>query len=420
MPTTVISSENRPTYVEKPDIRYGTTFLSTEYRDYSVNGEAIMDKTTGELFLRRPKDGKVISFDQNKKYLHDLVLELRVLLTNNVEFYYPKDSVSGYYVCTNYDLVTVNNEAHLDIKTGDTIIDNANESSLHHLSFNISNLSNGFFCRATTRDSDKAIVEYYTNQYNKLVESYIGDNADIKAEQEKMNTIGLWKDSNVVLNYTVTIKDASQEKSYTQDAYIRFNEEVCVLLPMTLIDQDFEFGYNSCHIQINSLSYPKIHFAMEHKAFMDGDFEDNEEKLLAPDGKIYVNFLNVMSFVNDAGSIEILGNESIIALLDIPFVIRYMSKMAKLMAASSWIQCTNRPDDEIWTTNTVWAEHVSDIYKDGEVIQRGSETDILRMEQYFSKAADAYHSVILVQDPDAEKDFYLDTNYTINEDGELV
>ena len=56
-----------------------------------------------------------------------------------------------------------------------------------------------------------------------------------------MNTIGLWKDSNVVLNYTITIKDASQEKSYTQDAYIRFNEEVCVLLPMTLIDQDFEF-----------------------------------------------------------------------------------------------------------------------------------------------------------------------------------
>ena len=419
MPTTVISSENRPTFLEKPDIRYGTTFLSTEYRDYSVNGEAIMDKTTGELFLRRPKDGKVISFDQNKKYLHDLVFELRVLLTNNVEFYYPKDSISGYYVCTNYDLVTVNNEAHLDIQKGDTIIHNENESLLHHLSFNISNQSNGFFCRATTRDSDKAIVEYYTNQYNKLMETYVGDNADIKAEQEKMNTIGLWKDSNVVLSYTATIKDASQEKSYDLEAYIRFNEEVCVLLPMTVINQDFPYGYNSCHIQINSLTYPKIRFVLDNIEHMDGDFEDNQEKLLAPDGKIYVNFLNVMSFVNDVGSIEILGNESIIALLDIPFVIRYMSKMAKLMSNSSWIQCTNRPDDEIWTTNTVWAEHVSDIYKEGEVIQRGSETDILRMEKYFSKSADDYQSVILVQDPNDEDNFLLDTDITI-EDGEFV
>ena len=232
-------------------------------------------------------------------------------------------------------------------------------------------------------------------------------NAMLKKENAKMSKkyegIDLdaykeWKENQKTAEQKQAEKETEYQKTLTKNAELESENKA------------FKAGVNKDDVDYVVFKVSK----------MDGDFEDNEEKLLAPDGKIYVNFLNVMSFVNDAGSIEILGNESIIALLDIPFVIRYMSKMAKLMAASSWIQCTNRPDDEIWTTNTVWAEHVSDIYKDGEVIQRGSETDILRMEQYFSKAADAYHSVILVQDPDAEKDFYLDTNYTINEDGELV
>lgn len=420
MPTTVISSENRPTYIEKPDIRYATAFLSTEYRDYSVNGEAIMDKTTGELFIRRPIDGKVISFFQNKKYIHDLVFELRVLLTNNSEFYYPKNSISGYYVCTNYDLVSINNEVHLDIQTGDTIINNAEGTSLHHLCFNVSNQSNGFFCRPTTRDSDKAIVEYYSNQYNKLVENYTGDDPEIKAEKEKFQTIGNWKDTNIIMNYTVIVSDAENERRYTQDAHIRFNEEVCVLFPNPLITQDFPYGYNTCRVEINSLTYPKVRFVLSHIPNMDGDFEDNMRKLLAPDQKIYVNFLNVMSFVNDAGSIELMGNESIVALLDMPFVIRYMAKMAKLKSNSSWIQSTKRPDDEIWSANTVWAEHVSDIYKDGEVVYRGSETDILQMERYFSNTCDNdIMDVILVEDPDDSENFLLDDDIEF-EDGELV
>lgn len=419
LPTTVISSENRPTYIEKPDIRYGTTFLSTEYRDYSVNGEAIMDKTTGELFLRRPIDGKVISFDQNKKYLHDLVFELRVLLTNTMDFYYPKDSVSGYYICTNYDLVTINNEVHLDIQTGNTVIDNTSPSKLHQLHFNISNQSNGFFCRPTTRDSDKAVVEYLTNQYNKLIENYVGDNADVVAEQKKTEQIGLWKDSNVVMHYIITISDATKTETYEQDAYIRFNEEVCVLFPMTFINADFPYGYNTCTVTIESLSYPKIEFVMNHKAMMDSDYDDNMEKLLAPDKKIYVNFFNVMSFVNNAGSIEILGNESIIALLDIPFVIRYMSKMAKLMNNSAWFQTVYRPDDEVWTANTVWAEHVRDVYKGGEMVWRDSETDILRMEEYFSKTKKYDQVALLVQDPEDQENYLLNTDIKI-EDGEFL
>ena len=60
--------DTKPTFVAKPDMRFATTFIGSQYRDYSVNGESIMDKATGELMLKRPADGRVISFNQNKKY----------------------------------------------------------------------------------------------------------------------------------------------------------------------------------------------------------------------------------------------------------------------------------------------------------------------------------------------------------------
>ena len=100
MPTIVVSSTNRPTHYTTPDMRFGTTFLSTEYRDYAVEGEVLIDKISGEIFMKRPSDGRIISFHQNKKYMHDLVLELRVLLTNNESFLYPVNNKSAYYVNT--------------------------------------------------------------------------------------------------------------------------------------------------------------------------------------------------------------------------------------------------------------------------------------------------------------------------------
>ena len=33
----------RPIFVSKPDMRFATSFLSIENRDFAVNGESIMD-----------------------------------------------------------------------------------------------------------------------------------------------------------------------------------------------------------------------------------------------------------------------------------------------------------------------------------------------------------------------------------------
>ena len=165
MPTIVVSSTTRPTHYTTPDMRFGTTFLSTEYRDYAVEGEVLIDKISGEIFMKRPSDGRIISFHQNKKYMHDLVLELRVLLTNNESFLYPVNNKSAYYVNTDYDLVAINDEAILNILENDTTISNTSTNPLYTLKFKVSKDCNGFFCRPTSRDCDKAIIEFMTNRF---------------------------------------------------------------------------------------------------------------------------------------------------------------------------------------------------------------------------------------------------------------
>ena len=75
-------------------MRFATSFLSLKFRDSAVKGESIMDKATGEIFTKRPADGRVVSFYQNKKYLHDIALRLRVLLSNNANFIYDRTSSS--------------------------------------------------------------------------------------------------------------------------------------------------------------------------------------------------------------------------------------------------------------------------------------------------------------------------------------
>jgi len=62
----ISSNDLKPIYQAKPDMRFATTFISNKYRDFAVKGEVLMDKATGEIFTKRPEDGRVVSFFQNK------------------------------------------------------------------------------------------------------------------------------------------------------------------------------------------------------------------------------------------------------------------------------------------------------------------------------------------------------------------
>ena len=391
MPVQIIST--KPSYVTEPDLRYA------KYRDSAVPGEGMLDKISGELFLKRADDGKIVSFHQNKKYTHDLVLELRVLLTANEEFQYPKNNTKGYYTLTDYDLVAINNEHRLNILESNSLIpnDGVDQRNLH---FKVSNECNGFFCRPTSRDTDKPVIEYLTNQYNSLIFDYSGGNTDCLAEKTKMDTIETWYDSNAVLHYNLEVTNGTTTKLYVQESYVRINETVCVYFPMPEIDADFPLGYTSATVTITSITYDKLHFVVNHESLFGSSYYDNLHKFLEIDDMVLINNLAIIRFVDDVSDIEIFGNEFITATMDIPYVRRYMSKLAKLKNSSEFIQSTVRPSDDDWGANTVWAERTRDVTAGGNVIDRGGEVDLNELEKFISKGNKQIAGIIVTNAAD--------------------
>ena len=403
---TTTADSYRPTNVEQPDMRFATTFLSNKYRDYAVNGESLMDKATGEIFTKRPSDGRVVSFFQNKKYMHDLMLELRVLLNNNASFRYPaEEDLFSFYLATDYDIMSIFNERDVDILTSDLNIPNSSAIETSNLKFNISKKSNGFFCRLTSRDSDKALVEFLTMQYNSIISSYTGDDEKFLQEKNKLETIEKWYDSNATIDYEVKVKDGPEVSVYNFTDYVRINEESCVLFPETL-GYTFIEDSDKVTITIKNITFDKIQFMNKNRASFSSDVISGMNKLITGDKAIYIRYCSIYSFVDKISDVELRGNENIIALLDIPYVRRYMMKMSKLNSDANILVSPTRPTEDVWLTNGVWAEQVRIATQGGEEVDLDCEVSIQKLENYLS-TNDSTEYVTLSTDPNLLNSIYM-------------
>jgi hypothetical protein len=363
-------------------MRFATTFLSNKYRDYAINGETIMDKATGEIFTKRPLDGRVVSFFQNKKYMSDLMLNLRVMLTNNQAFTYPIETdVNACYLSTDYDMMSIYNNTEASIITNDHIIPNGSVSTTK-LQFKLSKKTNGFFIRLTTRDTDKAIVEWLTNQYNAACKNYSGTNADFIAEKNKFIQNEKWEDSNAIVNYTLSITTGSSTTNYTYDSYVRINEDSAVIYPSSITTSMLN-NASSISVKINSFKYDKFHFMWNHRSTFGSAFTTAIAKF-SYDQNVYVRYTNICSFVDNSTDITLLGNEFIVALMDVPYVRRHMMKMSKLQGESTFIVTPGRPTDDVWVTNGIWAEQVREVFKGGYTVNKECEVNLKKLEKYIA------------------------------------
>ncbi len=319
-------SRNQPATVVGADARFATTFLSTKYRDKAVAGEVLMDKTSGEIFIKRVSDGKIVSFYQNKKMLNDLTLDLRVLLRYYTSFTYPMNDENAFYISTNYDLIAINNEALYNL-TKDNITILGAPDDVNKLTFKVSGKSNGFFCRNSTRDIDKAFVEFITNQYNITYN-----------EVDRCNAI---------LTYDVIAVKGGVNHSYPNiTANIMLNDDVAVFFPQNIYD---ELGtIDSVIVTIKSITYNKIHTMIENKDTFDESFISAYNKLISNDGRIEVAEFNISYFIDDASDIELYGNEVVLALLDMPHINQYMYKMDKLVDSNIVVSETKPTTACMW------------------------------------------------------------------------
>ena len=386
--TPISASDLRPSYVAQPDMRFATTFISNDLRDYSVNGEAIMDKSSGELYIKRPHDGRVVSFFQNKKYMDELMLELRVLLNNNADFTIPSEEVTtGYMTSTNYDLVAINNEKTKNALEFDTIIPNDNGTqSYHHLKFRMSSESNGFFTRITTRDCDKAVVNFLENEYNTRLKEYSGTDSIILAEKTKLLNSSSWQQSNATIYYDLRLqlKDGRSVDFYNLSGNVEMNEESSIMIPSNA-KSSYEDVIDFMEVTIQKLTFDKIHFMLKYMNVFGTDLKSEYERFLYADKKVEVNFLNVITFVDKSTDIILNGNEFIVAMMDLPQCYRIMNKMAKLKDSASFYLSVPRPNSTIWNTYGVWAENIRTVEEHSVVTENKTLLSFDELEEFLAE-----------------------------------
>ena len=401
MPEFDVSMNLEPTLVEEPNVRYANTFLSDKYRDYAVNGEGLMDKVSGEYFIKRVTDGRVVSFNQNKRYIHDTVLELKIALANYNSFIYPYDSETAVYLSQNYDLAAINSDLSRKALTADFIANISNDFSEitnKSMIFSLSPHTNGFFCKPMSRDCDKALIEYFSMFYNDLFENYTGENTTFLEEAKKFKDDPTWKYNDTRLVYSIKVERNEREnfaglnKVYYYQQSVKLNEEVCILLDTDKILIDFENIIDKITVQISSLDYYKMHFINEHiseiKTYIGEEksleYDNNISKYISVDNAVQVNTLNIMYFANSISEVILCGNEFILALLGMMEISRYLDKLKSFNQGNPFILTESRPSDYEWGNSCIWAEHLEDVEKGNVSIQKeNAETNILLLQQYY-------------------------------------
>ena len=91
------------------DVRFGSTFLDVKYADKAADGEVLSDKQDASLYLKRPSDGRVVSFDEKVASIYQIISEFNIEYQNTDGYEYPT-SADAMFTVSNFKTNAFNSE----------------------------------------------------------------------------------------------------------------------------------------------------------------------------------------------------------------------------------------------------------------------------------------------------------------------
>ena len=358
-----------------PDIRFGTSFLDVSKSKLAVRGEVMMDKVTGEIFIKRVLDGKVISFSQQDTSMQDGISKLNVLLQNTPLFRIPILN-TGLFVDASFNINGIMDET-TNILLEDIDLPLA-ISKDRNIILDIDKDTNGFFFEALTRENDRNIVSYLNLQYN-LRE---GSNGFIKPEEYK--NVDNWENGNVLVSYEVTTEGRDESGAFvnpitaTDTISVRLNDYSAVIFP-----DNYKNGIavvTKITVRIKSFRFPKLQDSFTY--FMRDPEQEPFSKIIEPDYLATIKSFHVMYFLEDENNVPSGNNVYINQMIDLRFLEDFLSKVQKASTSSGVILSTERPSDSKWTVNNAWAESTREV--GGAMMSNplDSPTNFYELEKY--------------------------------------
>ena len=399
----------------QPNLRFGTSFLdSSKYRDRAANGEALMDKRTGEVVLKRKSDGSFIYFDRENLRLDDYIGNIRAITRSNVRFQYPTEYNTTDVENTFFETFLLDTQGFVPesenglycdgIKFKNNLREKNYVGDNFDKGFSISTKTNGIIVKLVSRPRDTSLIEYAAGIYNNYYKKYSDTDETILNEKKKLNEDATYEKSNVEIGITIT-----GDKTFSTTAYLKLNEWSLILFEDNGTLLDFS-DKNDVRVIIDYIRLPKIKI----NANMLTDSEKKQyQKLLDsssanesnPEKRIAITHAYVSTFVQNDSYMQLpdYRNSKVLELIGLkPFT--DSMRMIGNIASTEGVHISEiEPDEQQRLSVAMWAERIRDVYAKGETVDIPENTDhsskIEDLEKLFGAAESIDGDITLDSNP---------------------
>jgi hypothetical protein len=397
------------------DVRYGSSFLSVSNNRQSAPGEVMTDKLTGEIYIKRPSDGKIVSFKQKSQTVYQTIEEFDIQFQSSQGFKYPRTK-GAFLLGTKLNVDEMKAEDNQRDLLQNNYSFGENVGSEEDLRLDLSTKTNGFFIKPITRNGDRLSCGYLSGLFLEQ------ENADFKSNVRNFTDwldlstlyespynytewkkLDQWEQSTGIVEYTITtVGTDSNGKVITNVkdgvATIKLNEYTVVRFP-----EDYaEELENIISIQavITKLRFPKLQYEryINTEPTAASGIDPTLTQLLEPDNKVVLTSIDTLYFIDSAS--ELPSNQSIIInqIVDTVFLEEAMVELSNANGSKSVQSYEEEPSS--FPTDTVWAEEIRTVNADGESEETSSTTKFEDLEKnLYHDTEDVVELTYQMEDP---------------------
>lgn len=346
-----------------PNLRFGTSFLNSKFRDRAVNDEVMMDKSTGALTYKRQFDGDFIHFDRENIAIADWMMQMKTTYAGDDSIIYPTESnctqfLSTFLMGTIYDFQSFSYENEFVTK----IEDGAYYINPYNTPFNVAHEANGVFVKTMVRPRDIATVHLLCDVYDRFIRSYDGTDAVYLQEKEKFSD-ATYDGSNVTIRYKLTYyKDNEVVNEIEALGHTLVQEVSYISFPEKEIPSREDIDYIT--MTIDEISMPKISFGIK---LMQEEFTDDEmqlyEKVRDADdiGLKYMEVFHYATITDNLFSVPRKENAKIHFLMRMDSINRLFDRVDTLTSSGLPIDTEFDPTSENPATSAAIGRYISSI-----------------------------------------------------------
>lgn len=400
----------------KADVRYGTSFLSVSNKEKAAHGEMLSDKMTGEVYIVRPTDGKVISFAQKSQTVYDAVREFNLQFQSSSGYTYP--DVAGAYLLgsrfTKEQFKHVNQQTDILCKNFEGLLD----------TLEVSTKTNGFFVKPVTRHGDKNTCGLLSGMFSndelsnfsanpKTFSEWLKDNALYTGDEyPTWSALEGWKTSDAIVVYNLKIygiiNGASDIVEYrNQYGAIKVNEFTCVRFASDAFTGITDIS--RVEVQIQKFLFPKL----QYERFCNEDTTSSTglsvsvSRIMENDYKVVFQYDDLFYFIDGPGQVPVPTDTlSLNVCVDVDFVNHAISNIQNASGSKAVQVQVDEPSS--WPVDTVWAEEIRDVLGGDLVTDTGAKTKLPELEQELYHSGDAV--VTFTDDPYNQENLFIQTN----------